>query len=404
MNYRPRELAGTIERALRNMPVVVVTGMRQVGKSTMLRADPGLSGRRYISLDDYTMMKAVRENPDAMLGELEEVTIDEAQRVKELFLGIKRAVDDERKKGRFLLSGSANPALLQGVSESLAGRAIYLELPPMNRRELRGDTGSKPFLLEFFANPRLPGRKAHSPITIGEVLNGGLPPVALGEVEEPEIWFTGYEQTYLERDLRDIAVVENVLGFRDLMKLTALRTAQVLNIANLARDASLEPKTAARYLGWMEAGYIIRRIQPLLRNHTSRVKKSPKLYLSDSGLACHLAGCRDLTDHPLKGAAFETYVMQNLASITGSHIPLCSIYYWQTQAGREVDFVLEIGPELLAIEVKSSESWSKSDLSGLTAFLDAAPHCKAAILAYNGREAVKLAEKLWAIPLATLLS
>jgi len=220
--YIQRELGETIEKALRDMPVVVVTGMRQVGKSTMLLSDPRLSGRHYLNLDDYAVMRSLQENPDAVLGGLEEVTIDEAQRVGGLFMAIKRAVDDDRKPGRFLLSGSANPALLKGVSESLAGRAIYFGLPPMSRREIHQETRMAPFLIDFLRGPGLPKRKSVSKLEDGEVLTGGLPPVALGEVSEPKTWFTGYEQTYLERDLRDIAAVENILGFRDLLKLAAL--------------------------------------------------------------------------------------------------------------------------------------------------------------------------------------
>ncbi len=402
--YIQRELAGSVEKALRDIPVVVVTGMRQAGKSTMLLSDPRLSSRRYLNLDDFAIMRSTQENPDAVIGSLDEATIDEAQRVKELFTAVKRAVDNERRPGRFLLSGSANPALLRGVSESLAGRAIYFELPPMSRREIREKVKTPPFLIEFLRQPVLPKRKSIQPLHDMEVLKGGLPPVALDEVGEPNTWFTGYEQTYLERDLRDIAAVENVLGFRDLLKLAALRTAQILNIAGLARDASLEAKTAARYLGWMEATYIVRRIQPFLRNKASRVKKSPKLYVSDSGLACYLVNCHDLAGDPMRGALYETYVFQNLAAIAYNNIPPGRIYYWQTQAGREVDFVLEMGRDVLAIEIKSGENWTRRDLVGLREFLSATPRCKAAIIAYNGKEAIRLDEKLWAIPLSLLLS
>jgi len=404
LQYISRELAGVLERALLNMPVVVVTGMRQVGKSTMLRHDPALSSRRYMSLDDYATMRSLQESPDAVLSGAEAVTIDEAQRIKDLFLAVKRAVDKKREASRFLLSGSANPALLKGVSESLAGRAIYFELPPMSRREISGSAKEPPFLLEFTKSQKTPKRREASVINDREVLAGGLPPVALGEVGEARIWFTGYEQTYLERDLRDIAMVENILGFRDLLKLTALRTGQLLNIAGLARDAQLEPKTAARYLGWMEATYIVRRIHPFLRNKASRIKKSPKVYISDSGLACHLTECDDLSADTLRGPLYETYVLQNLISIVEKNIPPGRIYYWQTQQGREVDFVIEIGKDIIALEVKSGETWSKRDLAGLSSFLAATPRCKAAIIAYNGGETAQLGERLWAIPLSTLLS
>jgi predicted AAA+ superfamily ATPase len=178
----------------------------------------------------------------------------------------------------------------------------------------------------------------------------------------------------------------------------------LLNIAGLARDAQLEPKTAARYLGWMEATYIVRRIHPFLRNKASRIKKSPKVYISDSGLACHLTECDDLSADILRGPLYETYVLQNLISIVEKNIPPGRISYWQTQQGREVDFVIEIGKDIIALEIKSGETWSKRDLAGLSAFLAATPRCKAAIIAYNGGETAQLGERLWAIPLSTLLS
>ncbi len=404
VDYVPRELAGVAKRALRNLPVVVITGMRQAGKSTMLRRDHRFGEFAYISLDDLATLASFRENPRGILEGPEKAIIDEAQRYREIFTHIKLAVDEVRRPGRFILSGSTNPALLRGVSESMAGRAVYLELAPMNRRELGLAADSRPFLFTFLEKGKAPKSSASPSIRPEEVLKGGLPPVALGEAEDPYIWFTGYEQTYLERDLRDIAAVENILGFRDLLRLAALRTSQILNIANLARDASLEPKTASRYLGWMEAGFIIKRVPPFMRSRTSSIKKSPKLFISDSGLAAFLAGCRDLRESPLRGALFETFVMQNLHSLLACNLPAGRIFYWQTHRGHEVDFVLEVGDEILAVEVKAGEGWSSRDLMGLRAFLEAYPKCRAALLAHNGKKLLRLDERLWAIPLSLLLS
>ncbi|MBN2167771.1 MAG: ATP-binding protein, partial [Actinobacteria bacterium] len=401
--YYKREISKIINSALKDMPVVVLTGMRQSGKSTLLTKDTVLSNRDYLNLDNFTTLSAMERDPDSNLDTGKRITIDEAQRSPGLFLAVKRAVDRARKPGMFVLSGSANPALLKGTSESLAGRAIYFELFPMNRREIKKSTGTTPFLIEFLKRPSLPKEKA-AQIKDGEVLKGGLPPVALGEVKKPALWFTGYEQTYIERDIRDLSVIENVLGFRDLIKLAALRTGQILNIASIARDAKLEAKTAARYLGWMEATYVICRLQPYLRSKASRIKKSPKIYFSDSGFACHLAGCSDLVDDPLRGSLYENYVYQNIASIVVNSIPAGQIFYWQTQAGKEVDLIIERGRDLIAIEVKSAESWGGRDLAGLNEFLSVTPNCKAAVLAYNGRESAKLGDRLWAIPLGAFLS
>ncbi len=332
------------------------------------------------------------------------MTVDEAQREPDLFLAIKRSVDKRRTPGRFLLTGSANPSLLRGVSESLAGRAVYFNLEPMNRTEVRGEAGRQPFLFEFLENPSLPRKRKAKRITDSDVRLGGMPPVVLGEVSDPAVWFSGFEQTYIERDLRDVAAVENVIGFRDLMKLCALRTSQVLNIAELGRDARLEAKTASRYLGWMEATFIVTRVPPYLRNRASRVKKSPKLFVNDSGLVCHLAGFADLSDSPIRGALLETYVRQNLNSILGTRLPAGKLFYWRTQGGKEVDFVAELGRDTIAIEVKAGANWSRSDNSTPREFLSVTPNCRAAVIAHNGDEALQIGERMWAIPLGLLLS
>jgi predicted AAA+ superfamily ATPase len=404
MKYRKRDIAGPVDHALGQMPVVVITGIRQSGKSTLVQQDARFRDREYLTLDDFGAQRTLKENPDATLEGYQALTIDEAQRVPDLFLAIKRSVDKRRTPGRFLLTGSANPSLLRGVSESLAGRAVYFNLEPMSRREVRGEVGRRPFLLDFLENPSLPRKRQMGRVSDSDIRLGGLPPVALGEVSDPAVWFAGFEQTYIERDLRDVASVENVIGFRDLMKLSALRTAQILNVAELGRDARLEAKTAARYLGWMEATFIIRRVPPYLRNRASRVKKAPKLYVSDSGLACHLMGCTDLVDDPLRGALFETYVRQNIDSILSTRLPAGGLYYWRTQGGKEVDFVIEIGRQSVAIEVKAGANWSRSDLSALEEFLSVTPNCKAAVIAHNGEEALRIGERMWAIPLGLLLS
>lgn len=405
--YLPREMAGIAARALEVFPVVVITGMRQAGKSTLLEEDPRFDDRSYITLDDLATLSMIGENPDNVLRSYEKLSIDEAQRAKHIFLALKKEVDRDRRPGRFLLSGSANLALMKGVGESLAGRALYLNLRPFSRRELSGATNEPAFLLSFFDRPGLPRSNRGGdapPITDSEVMSGGLPPVALGEEKDATLWFRGYEQTYLERDLRDFAAVENIMGFRDLLKLAALRTASLLNQSELGRDARLDNRTASRYLGLMEASFVIHRLQPFVRNRSARVIKTPKLYVSDSGLACHLCGCRDLAGDPLRGSLYETYVLQNILSLSELSEEGIEVLFWRTHSGQEADIVLERGRDIMAVEIKSGESFTGRDLKGLKAFLDATPGCKAGVLAYNGTEALKVGDRLWALPLSMLLS
>jgi predicted AAA+ superfamily ATPase len=406
--YYRRDISASIKEALVDMPVVVLTGMRQTGKSTFLQQEPGLKRRRYVSFDDFAQLAAAREDPEGFLATKGPVTIDEAQKCPEILGAIKRSVDRDRTPGRFLLSGSANFSMLRGISESLAGRAVYFVLHPFTRREISGAISKQPFLKSFFGSPRV-GRMSDemAPLKTDEILTGGMPTVCLGEVKNRALWFRGFEQTYLERDIRELSQISDVISFRNLMSLAALRTGQLLSPSQLGRDAKLNVATTSRYLSLLETSYVVYRMSPYLRNRASRLIKSPKMYFSDAGLACHLAGVVEPGGHLMgafKGSAFETYVAQNLLGIIDAAWPGARLYFWNVQGRHEVDFVIEAGSSCIAIEAKSGTRWTDRDLSGLRAFLAATPHCKAAVLAHNGTDAVSLGKKLWALPLATAIS
>jgi len=390
---------------LRRFPVVVLSGLRQSGKSTLLKNEVDLvRGHAYRTMDDFATLKAAKSDPESLLRD--DVVLDEVQRCPEIFLAIKKTIDEDRRPGRFILSGSANLTLLHHVSESLAGRAAYFALQPLTRREIRRETTGEPFLKDFLASYVL--REGESrPITESEILAGGLPPACLGSQEDLREWFRAYVQTYVERDVRQIARISDLLPFRTLAQLAALRTGQVLSVSHLARDAGLKAARAARYIDLLETSFLIRRLPPFLKNRSSRLIKMPKLHFTDSGLAAHLAGIDCLEpdrDDLIKGALFETYVVQNVAALLEAHCPEARLGFWHEQGRHEVDLVVEVGEDVLAIEVKTGSRWQKSDLSGLNAFLERTPQCRAAILAYNGTRAVQLGDRLYAIPMAQLIS
>jgi predicted AAA+ superfamily ATPase len=405
--YVPRDLAPVILSALEEMPVVVVTGMRQTGKTTFLQNHPGLRERQYSTLDDFPQLEAARADPDRFVRTGDGLTIDEAQRCPEILTAIKKIVDKGRRPGQFLLSGSANFTLLKGMSESLAGRSVYFELRPFSRRELLRGTPKDSFLERFLRRQQIEKGERFQPIDLEAVLIGGMPSVCLREVSNRSLWFKGYEQTYLERDVRQISKIDNLIAFRHLLRLTALRTGQLLSPSQLARDAKLTAATTARYLSLFETSFITYRLNAYLRNRASRLIKSPKIYVGDSGLAGHLAGLEGtspVAGESLIGALFETYVAQNLMSIVEARIPGGHLYFWGVQGRHEVDFVLEVGNKCLALEAKSAPRWADRDLSGLRAFLQATPHCLGAILAYNGTDAVTLGDRLWALPISQVIS
>jgi predicted AAA+ superfamily ATPase len=406
-DYLPRALGAPVREALSSLPVVVVTGLRQSGKSTFLQQEAGLRDRLYVNLDDFAQLETARRSPELLLTQDQPVTIDEVQKLPELLPAIKRAVDRDRRPGRFLLSGSANLALLQGITESLAGRALYLTLHPFTRRELARALDTPLFVRALFDQGKPSPGASSKPVSHADILLGGMPPVCLGLTPRAELWFKGYEQTYLERDVRELSRLTDLVAFRQLLKLAALRTGQVLNLSDLARDAKMPATTAQRYLSVLEASFLATRLPPLLSNRTSRLIKSPKLYLTDSGLAAYLADIteQDLDAHDrLRGALLETYVAQNLFANLEAHWPRARLHFWHIQGRYEVDFVIESGRGTLAIEIKAATRWEARDLKGLSAFLDGNPECRAGVLGYLGSETVPLGDRLWAVPLARLLS
>jgi predicted AAA+ superfamily ATPase len=405
--YFERDLAPMVLRALKSMPAVIITGLRQTGKTTFLQHQFPPEARRFITFDDFAQLSAAKSDPDRFVSSDDPLTIDEAHKCPEIFTAIKKVVDRKRKPGQFLLSGSANFTLLRGITESLAGRSVYFQMHPFSRREIDRKVGDQPFLERFFDNQEMPKHKEFKPIEPKEILKGGMPTICLGDIEDRSFWFKGYEQTYLERDIREISQIENIVAYRNLLHLACLRSGQILNLSQLGRDARLTSATTSRYLSLLETSFVIFKLNPYLRNRGSRLIKSPKIYISDSGLSCFMVGINKFQmdyREPLLGALFETYVAQNLLAIIDSRWKEAQLYYWSVQGRHEVDFVIEVGRKCLAIEVKSSARWQKKDLSGLEAFLGTTPHCIAAVLCYNGREAVRLGDKIWALPLGLVLS
>ncbi len=352
---QPRLAAATLQRRLEVMPAVVVTGARQTGKSTLVRdLIPG--PRRYFSLDDIDVLDLARRDPEVLLGGNEPVILDEVQREPSLLVAVKRAIDRRRRLGHFLLTGSANLLLMHRVSESLAGRASYLSLWPMTRREQLGlglggvweqllDTPDEQW-------PDLLAAQSCEPEDWRALARrGGMPPTALQleTVEQRSIWFDGYERTYLERDLQDLSSIAALPDFRRLMQAACLRLGQTVNQSTLGRELALSQPTVHRYLNLLEISQLLVRVPAYSVNRTKRLIKAPKLYWADTGMALHLAH----QDEPT-GPHLENLVLHDLLAWRDTRLERVEILHWRTTAGEEVDFVVEAGDRLLPIEVKSS--------------------------------------------------
>lgn len=407
----PRLLEPAVVAALGRFPVVVVTGARQTGKTTLVRSGRIAEGRTYRSLDDYDVLERAQAQPDALVAEEAPLTLDEVQRAPALLRAIKREVDRARRPGRYLLTGSANLLMMQRVSESLAGRAVYLTLWPMTEAEKRGRPDVGPWDQWLGAGDAASLREvgqAEAGTTAWQVraLEGGYPVPALSD--DPTLraqWFEGYVRTYLERDLQDVASIAALADFRRLMRMAALRVGRMLNQSELARDAALPQSTTHRYLNLLETSYQIVRIPAFATSRTKRLVKTTKLYWTDTGLAAQLAGITAAQAGGVApetpGALLENLVLNQILAWRETVIPRPEIHYWRTHSGLEVDFVIEQGRRLLPIEVKSAARVRLADTKGLVAFLE--EHPKAApfgIVLYRGSEMTMLTQRIVAVPLA----
>lgn len=403
MNVVPRLVGPALAERLRVMPAVVVTGARQTGKSTLAEAlVPG--ERRYRSLDDLDVLDAARRDPGALVGGPGPVTLDEVQREPSLLHAVKQAIDRDRTPGRFLLTGSANLLLMRRVSESLAGRASYLTLWPMTRREQLG-LGRGGRWEELFATPdadwhdllgedkgRVPGPEDWRALA----RRGGFPTPALdlGTDADRRIWFDGYVRTYLERDLQDLAAISSLPDFRRLMRAACLRLGQLVNQTELGRDTALPQATVHRWLNLLETSYLLVRLPAYAVNRTKRLIKTPKIYWGDTGVALHLAG----SDEP-GGSHLENLVLHDLLAWRDARLEQAELAYWRTATGEEVDFVIESGGRLLPIEVKASARPRLADARHLRSFrAEYGEKARSALLLHTGNTLEWLAPDVLAAP------
>ena len=402
-----RCLVPALRRALARAPVVVLTGARQTGKTTLARDIIG-KNRAYVNLDDVEMADRAEREPDTLLDTPDPLTVDEVQRSPGLLRAIKRHVDRKRVAGRFLLTGSANLALLGRVSESLAGRAVYKTLAPMTCSERAGLGGCGPWDALMVSPEKLRGKRTRKVNWHDAALAGGLPPAALSRDPQARTeWLDGYVKTYLERDLQMLSTIELLPGFRRLLRVAALRTGRLVNQSDMARDAGLSQPSAHRYLDLLEASYLLHRLPAYAVNRTKRLIKAPRLFLTDTGLACFLAGIHtaaQLAASDAAGFLLENLVLGDLLAWRETLTPAPEVLYWRTTAGKEVDFVVEQEGRLVPIEVKTAGRPRLDDTDGLNAFLDEYPDAaRHGLLIHTGDACEPLSKRIWAVPLSLVL-
>ena len=345
-----RSVEDLLVRMAGQFPALLVTGTRQAGKTSLLRhLFPKAS---YLTLDLPSNAEAAKSAPEALLERYPEpVIIDEIQYAPVLLRHLKVRIDQDRSPGRFLLTGSQVFELMQGISESLAGRCGVLSLLTLGYDELEAAGRSLPETSYVFL--------------------GGYPELHVSA--EPELWFPAYVATYLERDVRNILRVVDLQDFNRFIRACALRTGQVLNYSDIARDVGIAPNTARKWLSLLQTSGVILLLEPYFGNRTKRLIKAPKIMFMDTGLAAYLCGF--LSEHELFGSSYagafwESHVFGQVfrrCVSLGRRVPL---YYWRTVSGHEVDLVIELSPgSLMAVEAKWKEQPDMSDTSGLHALV-----------------------------------
>jgi hypothetical protein len=402
----PRRLETRIAEALTDTPVVLIAGPRQAGKTTLVRQMTD-QGRRYLTLDDQLTQLAAKEDPVGMVRNLDRAAIDEIQRAPQLLLAIKKSVDEDRRPGRFLLTGSTNLMALPTLADSLAGRMETLTLLPLSQSEMQGTSAN--WLDSAFAGNLL---EASAPmvgnVLVEAVLRGGYPEaVSRATPRRRTAWARQYIDAIVKRDVRDVAAIDRLDQLPRFLQVLAQTSGQVCNYSHLGSQVGLDHKTAARYVSVFERMYLLDRVDVWARNRLHRMVKAPKVQFVDSGLLSALVGLSPPVaekDRSRFGHVLETFVYGELLKHAATAEGDYRLFYYRDHDQVEVDMVVESAEgQLVGIEIKSAASVNAADLRGLKRLTSiAGDKFKMGVVLYDGLETLPVGVRLWAVPISTL--
>ena len=402
----PRFSAELVATALKDTPVVMVTGPRQCGKTTLVR-DLVAGNREFITMDDDTVLAAAHSDPTGFVRALDRTTIDEVQRVPDLLRVIKESVDDDRRAGRFLLTGSANILTLPQVSESLAGRMEIVSLLPLSRAEIRG---KKPDFLKaaFDGNLRKPPGPMIGEDLVQAVLIGGYPEMLRREdPKRRQTWARDYIRAIVQRDVREVADVEKLDQMPRLLQVLAHHSGRLTNFTQMGAQVGFDDKTTRKYVAILEQLFLVRKVEPWFQNLLKRLVKTAKLHFLDSGLLGALLGAtaeRIAKDRSSFAPLLETFVFSEVLKQSSWFGESCALYHYRDKDQDEVDLVIETGSgALVGIEVKASATVNAGDFKGLRKLADACgDNFKLGVVLYDGGRPVHFGDRLVAAPMSCL--
>lgn len=404
----PRYLASRVREALADTPVVLIHGPRQSGKTTLARTVGERRGYGYFSFDSDAACKAAQQDPVGFVARLpERAILDEVQRVPELFTALKDTIDRRRVPGRFILTGSANVLLVPKLADSLAGRMGILRLHPLAQCEL---AGKRPHFLDnvFRGGFRTRTAEALGAALIDRIVAGGYPAaLALRTASRRAAWYRDYVETQVQRDVRDFTRIRSLDALPRLLTMAAGHTARLINVSDLAGPFQLTRQTIHDYVTLLERVFLLERLPPWHSNQLSRLVKTPKLHVGDTGVACALLGIDTVAlqrNREAVGPLLETFVLQELKRQASWRTSPIAFFHFRDRDGMEVDIVLEQGPGMVAgVEVKAASTVTAADFRGLRKLkATAGKRFVGGVVLYDGEISASFGDGLYAVPLRAL--
>ncbi len=403
MKKIPRFLKPNIEVALKDTPVVLINGPRQSGKTTLAKE----FNLPYYSLDDDNLLAAAQTDPIGFINRLDRAIIDEIQRAPQLLRAIKLSIDNNRKPGRFLLTGSANLLSIPRIGDSLAGRMEILTLLPLSTAEI--ERNKTTFLNNALAQEWPIANKIQSKFNLIEhILRGGYPEMQMrNEAARRSAWARAYIKSIMERDVKDIANIENLFDMPRLFEILARQSGKLTNFTQIGGQISLDVKTAQKYTNILENLFLVKRVLPWHANELNRIVKTPKLHFLDSGLlSCLLRLAKKNWEENRSsfGAILESWVFSELLKLTATSLEHWEIFYYRDKDQIEVDFILESSDrQILGLEVKTSQTVSEGDFKGLKKLASkTGKKWVTGIVLYDGDHYLSYGNSFWAIPFKAL--
>ncbi len=403
-----RLLSPRLTEALEDTPVVLIHGPRQCGKTTLARQVGEAGGYAYLSFDDDVQRASAIADPIGFVADLpEKVVLDEVQRVPSLFTTLKKDVDGNRRPGRFILTGSANVLLVPKLADSLAGRMEILRLHPLAQCELAGTEPD--FLSALFGKgftTGISGKRLGRSLA-ERVASGGYPAALVRATpHRRSIWYRDYTETLVQRDVRDMTRIHALDAMPRLLSLAAGQSARLLNVSEIAAPFQLSRPTIRDYMTLLARVFLLEELPPWHSNRLSRLVKTPKLHLGDTGLACALLGLDGKglwEDRALYGQLLETFVYQELRRLASWWTEPVSFHHYRDKEGNEVDVVLESAGKLAGMEIKAASTVTSGDFKGLRDFKNATgKRFVRGVLLYDGAAVVPFDKDLYAVPISKL--